>query len=168
MHFSAIYSVQNVDTFWPSGPTMVGILVKLKLVKFYSNPVIKCLLWHRCFLVNFAKFLRTPFQWNSSIELLSNVTKLKEKKKQTHAIQKWIGNKAKYQLETTLINSNIKGRKNVNVKGKDLVSWVAKKQSLTKEFVFCTNCCFLLKYFFVKIQQNWELIMLFVRNYNLN
>ena len=108
------------------------------------------LLRHRCFLVNFAKILRTPFQWNSSIELLlSNVTKLKEKK-QIHAIQEWIRNKAKYQLETTLIISNIKGRKNVNVKGKDLVSWVARKQSLTKEFVY--KLLFSVEIFFVIIQ----------------
>ena len=157
--------------FYKKGVLKIFLKIRKTPKNSYKNlnlNKVSGLLWHRCFLVNFAKFLRTPFQWNSSIELLSNVTKLKEKKKQTHAIQKWIGNKAKYQLETTLINSNIKGRKIVNVKGKDLVSWVAKKQSLTKEFVFCTNCCFLLKYFFVKIQQNWELIILFVRNYNLN
>ena len=27
-------------------------------------------LWHRCFLVDFAKFLRTPFLWNTSGRLL--------------------------------------------------------------------------------------------------
>ena len=37
MHFPAIYIMQNFDTFWPLGPTMVGIRAKLKLVKFYKN-----------------------------------------------------------------------------------------------------------------------------------
>ena len=54
--------------------------------------------------------------------LLSNVTKLKEKKKRTHTIQKLIENKVKLQLETTLIIPNIKERKYVSVIGKDLVS----------------------------------------------
>ena len=72
--------------------------------------------------------------------LLLNVPKLKEKKERANTIQKWIKNKAKHQLKTTLIISNINGRKNVNVIGKDLVSWVARKQSLTKKIaVFCWN-----------------------------
>ena len=37
MHFPTIYSIQNLDTFWPSGPTMAGIQVKLKPMKFYRN-----------------------------------------------------------------------------------------------------------------------------------
>ena len=37
MHFPAIYSMQNFDTFWPTDPTMKGIQAKLKLVKFYEN-----------------------------------------------------------------------------------------------------------------------------------
>ena len=37
MHFPAIYKMQNFDTFWTSGPTMVGIRKKLKLVKFFRN-----------------------------------------------------------------------------------------------------------------------------------
>ena len=28
--------------------------------------LLKKRLWHRCFLLNFAKFLRTPFLWNTS------------------------------------------------------------------------------------------------------
>ena len=31
-------------------------------------------LWHRCFLVNFAKFLRTPFSQNTSGRLLLSIT----------------------------------------------------------------------------------------------
>ena len=42
--------------------------------------------------------------------------------------------------EITLIIPNIKGRKNANVISKDLVSWVARKQSLTKEIMLCKNC----------------------------
>ena len=37
MHFSATYSEQNFDTFWPSGQPMAGIRAKLKLAKFYEN-----------------------------------------------------------------------------------------------------------------------------------
>ena len=33
-------------------------------------------LWHRCFLVNFAKFLRTPFSQNTSRRLLLKVHRL--------------------------------------------------------------------------------------------
>ena len=32
--------------------------------------LLKKKLWHRCFLVDFAKFLRTPFLWNTSGRLL--------------------------------------------------------------------------------------------------
>ena len=49
MHFPVIYSIQNFNTFWPSGRTMVGIPAKLKLVKFYKN-------FSRC---NFEKLIRT-------------------------------------------------------------------------------------------------------------
>ena len=63
-------------------------------------------------------FLIEDLQWL----LFSNVTKLEGKKKRTHTIQKWIKSKAKHQLETTLIIRNIKGRKNINVTGKDLLS----------------------------------------------
>ena len=51
-------------------------------------------------------------------------------------------NKAKHQLETTLLIRNIKERKNVNVIGKDQVSSVTRKQSLTKEIVFRKDCRF--------------------------
>ena len=37
MHFPAIYSMQNFDTFWLSGPPMVFIRAKLSIVKFYMN-----------------------------------------------------------------------------------------------------------------------------------
>ena len=36
------------------------------------NKVVKKRLWHRCFPVNFAKFLRTPFLQNTSERLLLN------------------------------------------------------------------------------------------------
>ena len=67
-----------------------------------------------------------------------------KKRRKWHTIQKWIEKKAKHLLGTTLIIPNIKGRKNVNVIGKDLHSWGARKQfesnSLTKEIVvFCWN-----------------------------
>ena len=67
------------------------------------------------------------------------------KKRRTEHTQ--FENKVKQQLKFTLNIPNIKGRKNVNVISKDLVFWVARKQSLTKEIAFCTNCRFLLKYF---------------------
>ena len=51
-------------------------------------------------------------------------------------------NKAKHQLETTLLIRHIKERKNVNVIGKDQVSSVTRKQSLTKEIVFRKDCRF--------------------------
>ena len=41
--------MQNFDTFWPLGTTMLGIWVKLKLVKFYKN----------IFQYNFQKLIRT-------------------------------------------------------------------------------------------------------------
>ena len=75
--------------------------------------------------------------------LTSNIPKIKEKKIRTYKFK----NNAKHQLETTLTIPNTKERKNVNVIGKDLVSRGARKQSLTKQFVFCKNCSFLLKYF---------------------
>ena len=50
MHFPAIYSMQNFDTFWPSSPTMVGIQAKLKLVKVYRN-----FSWY-----SFERLIRTP------------------------------------------------------------------------------------------------------------
>ena len=37
MHFPAIYSMQNFNTFWSLGIIMLGIQVKPKLVKFYRN-----------------------------------------------------------------------------------------------------------------------------------
>ena len=37
---------------------------------FYKKGVLKKRLWHRCFLVNFAKLLRTPFWQNTSVQLL--------------------------------------------------------------------------------------------------
>ena len=75
------------------------------------------LLQYIYFPVNLAKFLRTFFIEDRQWLLLSNASKLKEKKKKHAQFE----NKAKYQLETTLIIPNIKERKNVNMIGKDLV-----------------------------------------------
>ena len=40
---------------------------------FFNSNFIKKEIWHRCFPVNFVKFLRTPFLENSSGRLLLNV-----------------------------------------------------------------------------------------------
>ena len=40
------------------------------LIKLQARPLLKKRLWHRCFPVNFAKFLRTPFLQNTSGRLL--------------------------------------------------------------------------------------------------
>ena len=72
------------------------------------------------FLVNFAKILRTLFllkiSGGWSFQMLPNLKRRKNDSKMNRK------NKVKHQLETTLIIPNIKGRKYVNVIGKDLVS----------------------------------------------
>ena len=44
-----------------------------KVAGLRAAALLKKSLWHRCFPVNFAKFLRTPFLQNTSGRLLSNV-----------------------------------------------------------------------------------------------
>ena len=41
-----------------------------KVAGIWPATLLKKTLWHRCFLVNFAKFLRTPFLQNISVQLL--------------------------------------------------------------------------------------------------
>ena len=65
---SIAYSIQNFDIFYPSGPAMVHIWVKLKLVKFYrynSNPVHPILFFAYLPLIFlfFPKFLPMLFSW---------------------------------------------------------------------------------------------------------
>ena len=43
---------------------------KKEFLEISQNPLLKKRLWHRCFPVNFAKFLRTPFLQNTSGRLL--------------------------------------------------------------------------------------------------
>ena len=43
------------------------------LLKTASATLLKKRLWHRCFPVNFAKFLRTPFSQNTSGRLLLTI-----------------------------------------------------------------------------------------------
>ena len=45
------------------------------LFRLRPTTLLKKRLWHRCFPVNFAKFLRTPFLQNTSGRLLLNLTK---------------------------------------------------------------------------------------------
>ena len=42
-----------------------------KVASLRAAALLKMILWHRCFPVNFAKFLRTPFLQNTSRRLLS-------------------------------------------------------------------------------------------------
>ena len=46
----------------------VSLVLPTELVRFGLRPatLLKRILWHRCFLMNFAKFLRTPFLQNTS------------------------------------------------------------------------------------------------------
>ena len=44
--------------------------IKKMLLKISPATLLKKKLWHWCFLVNFAKFLRTPFSKNTSGRLL--------------------------------------------------------------------------------------------------
>ena len=48
-----------------------------KVVGLKPATLLKKRLWHRCFPVNFAKFLRTPFLQNTSGRLLLTVLGLK-------------------------------------------------------------------------------------------
>ena len=48
----------------------VSILIKLQACNF----ILKYRLWHRCFPVNFVKFLRTPFLQNTSGRLLLKIS----------------------------------------------------------------------------------------------
>ena len=41
-----------------------------KVAGLKSSTLLKKMLWHRCFPVNFVKFLRTSFLWNTSRSLL--------------------------------------------------------------------------------------------------
>ena len=41
-----------------------------KVAGLRAATILKKRLWHRCFPVNFAKFLRTPFLWHTSQQLL--------------------------------------------------------------------------------------------------
>ena len=61
--------------------------MKLALALNHHENAFECLrpatlskkrLWHRCFPVNFAKFLRTPFSQNSSVRLLLAFEDLEE------------------------------------------------------------------------------------------
>ena len=93
----------------------VKITGKYMCRRLFLNKV-SGLLRHRYFPVNYAKILRTLFLLKISRDcFFKKVIKLKEKKKRTRTIQKWIESNAKHQRKTTLIISNIKGGKNVNV-----------------------------------------------------
>ena len=55
--------------FWLFVPGFAQIII-LNGEEFFSRCLLKKRLWHRCFPVNFAKFLRTPFLQNTSGRLL--------------------------------------------------------------------------------------------------
>ena len=59
-----------------------------KVTGLRSATLLKKRLWHRCFLVNFVKFLRTPFLQNTSGRLL-------------------LDRKSKISSELVLLNSNL-------------------------------------------------------------
>ena len=46
-----------------------------KVAGLRSATLLKKILWHRCFPVNFAKFLKTPFLQNTSRRLLLSLNK---------------------------------------------------------------------------------------------
>ena len=50
--------------------TFVRVSYLIKFQASACNFILKKRLWHRCFTVNFAKFLRTPFLQNTSGRLL--------------------------------------------------------------------------------------------------
>ena len=56
-------------------------------VSFLTPTLFQKRLWHRCFLVNFSKFLRTPFLQNTSRRLLLNQQKISKLDQQMHCIQ---------------------------------------------------------------------------------
>ena len=47
-----------------------------KVAALRPATLLKRRLWHRCFPVNFAKFLRTPFLQNTSGQLLQTITSI--------------------------------------------------------------------------------------------
>ena len=52
----------------------VSFLIKLQDSGLRTATLLKKRLWHRCFPVNFVKFLRTPFLQNTSSGCFSNFT----------------------------------------------------------------------------------------------
>ena len=57
--FCKIYVLENFTKFTENSCVIVSFSIKLPVLGL--QPLLKKRLWHRCFPVNFAKFLRAPF-----------------------------------------------------------------------------------------------------------